>query len=578
MIPLVIRNKYSRQPTEFICECGNKTISPYRCGIAAKNCGQCWKKDLKIGAKIRMLTLLEDVGDKRKSDKVQWQCDCGSVKNIAIKSVLSGLTSSCGCKQIRQNIGNCDKRPKTINILDLYGTQYGDLTIIDKSNIMIMDRSDTKVLTLCKCGKEHMISLGQLERYKTTNCGKCNTIDILEGTKLGKLTVAKSYYGMHRHSDTKIDCVCKCGRDHRVSMHNLNKVKSCGKCSQVMIEWWKSKQSIRNHIYDLNYLLEYFKGSMLEPQSAVKSLNEYTNIKCLYCDKIFKTKLSWVYHNRTRSCGCISNNVSGLSYLVKKWFPEASLEFKIDGFKYDIKINDALIELHGLRYHSDIFRDSRKTDRLKYKCANDNGYKYLMFYEDEIKKSPDKVKNLISSKLGKRGDIKLRPQSLSFVEVSVKETKTFLNDYHYIGSCGASRHFAAYDKDRIVAVMLFSPPTRQNTVGIELSRFCVDPKYRIYGLGSWMLKRCIESGINLPIVSYSDNRLHDGGLYTNMGFTLDGNIKQDYYWVKNNTRYHKSSLRKPHGCEMTEDQLRRSQGYFKIFDLGKKRWVLRSST
>ena len=123
--------------------------------------------------------------------------------------------------------------------------------------------------------------------------------------------------------------------------------------------------------------------------------------------------------------------------------------------------------------------------------------------------------------------------------------------------------------------MSFSHPSRQNIDGIELKRFCVHPDYKIYGLGSSMLKKVLAiSDFSLPIISYSDNRLHNGQLYINMGFHKCHETKQDYYWVKANKRYHKSALRKPKGCDLTESQLRESEGYRKIYDLGKTKWLL----
>lgn len=102
--------RWSKRKVEFICTCGNKITTAYKIGINRDNCGECWKKDLVIGSTIRQLTFLEDIKYKNKSDKALWLCDCGIQKNIAIKSVLNGLTSSCGCKCITPNIGNCDNR------------------------------------------------------------------------------------------------------------------------------------------------------------------------------------------------------------------------------------------------------------------------------------------------------------------------------------------------------------------------------------------------------------------------------------------------------------------------------------
>ena len=75
-------------------------------------------------------------------------------------------------------------------------------------------------------------------------------------------------------------------------------------------------------------------------------------------------------------------------------------------------------------------------------------------------------------------------------------------------------------------------------------------------------------------MSYSDNRLFTGNVYRKMGFTSDGKVKPDYYWAKGDRRHHKSKLRKPRGSVLTETSLRESQGFRKIWDLGKKRWVM----
>ena len=61
-----------------------------------------------------------------------------------------------------------------------------------------------------------------------------------------------------------------------------------------------------------------------------------------------------------------------------------------------------------------------------------------------------------------------------------------------------------------------------------------------------------------------------------MGFKFDGNVTPDYYWIKKQKRFHKSGLRKTKEerlTGLTETQLRGAQGYKKIWDLGKKRWV-----
>lgn len=75
------------------------------------------------------------------------------------------------------------------------------------------------------------------------------------------------------------------------------------------------------------------------------------------------------------------------------------------------------------------------------------------------------------------------------------------------------------------------------------------------------------------IVSFSDNRLFSGKVYEKIGFSRDGDVRPDYYWVKGNNRFHKSRLRKTAGDSRTETEIRKSEGYEKIYDFGKVRWV-----
>lgn len=573
----------SHVKTQFLCDCGNVVETSYRIGIRRKNCGECWKKLLPIHSKIKMLTLLEDVSSFNKSDKALWRCDCGIEKRIAIKSVLNDLTSSCGCKQLKPNVGNCDKR-KTEKI-QIAEFKTDGITILD--NKLLYSNDNDLINCRCKCGKEFKRKWNNIYFGNNKSCGRCNHIkrsDIIN-KKYGNLKVIHATleeYGPY--SEEYVDCECSCGltSKHRFKFLHLGQTKSCGNCSKVMDDWWSNKppiakegtKSIENK-YDIEYLNEYFKNSKLRPLHGVSTTTEPIRFQCLFCQSVFTTRLNWVYHSKVSSCGCINNNKSTrLNRIIKERFEDAEFEFKIGKYAYDIKLNNLLIECHGLRYHSTELRDSREIDRKKRRLAIENGFEYVMFYEDEIKNNTLKVFKTISSKLRREPKIKVRPQKLVFKKVDKKDIEGFLNNNHYIGSASAKYYFAAYFNDIIVGAMLFGQPTRQNIDGIELKRFCVHNDYEIYGLGSWMLKRAFENGVTKPIVSYSDNRLHNGELYKKLGFKKVGESRQDYYWTKDNKRYHKSSLRKPKECDITETELRTAQNYHRIWDLGKTKWIL----
>jgi hypothetical protein len=103
-----------------------------------------------------------------------------------------------------------------------------------------------------------------------------------------------------------------------------------------------------------------------------------------------------------------------------------------------------------------------------------------------------------------------------------------------------------------------------------------NPAFKVHGIWSKVLSVFLREESPPSIVSFSDDRLFTGGVYGNIGFSRSGAVRPDYYWTKGSRRFHKSSLRKK-GIErssgLTESQLRESQGYRKIWDLGKTRWV-----
>jgi hypothetical protein len=103
-----------------------------------------------------------------------------------------------------------------------------------------------------------------------------------------------------------------------------------------------------------------------------------------------------------------------------------------------------------------------------------------------------------------------------------------------------------------------------------------DPGFRIHGVWSKVLQIFKDNYSFKSIVSFSDNRLFSGGVYAKMGFVKDGDVRQDYYWVKGSKRHHKSALRKTEEEKKTgktEIELREAQGYKRIWDVGKTRWV-----
>jgi hypothetical protein len=79
------------------------------------------------------------------------------------------------------------------------------------------------------------------------------------------------------------------------------------------------------------------------------------------------------------------------------------------------------------------------------------------------------------------------------------------------------------------------------------------------------------------IVSFSDNRLTTGDVYSQLGFERNQAYGPDYFYVKDGHRVSKQSQRKSHtACPlgMTEWEWARTRGLRRVLDAGKVRWVV----
>jgi hypothetical protein len=251
----------------------------------------------------------------------------------------------------------------------------------------------------------------------------------------------------------------------------------------------------------------------------------------------------------------------------------SELEYDLNKLKYDIAIptKKLLIEMHGLKWHSE--QESKSRDALKFNNAIKNNNELIVIYEDEWANKNLIFKNIISNRLGIKNIKTARANKCSILQIDNKTINAFYEKFHYIGPTNSKYNYGAFLDNELVAAMSFRKPTRPTNAEFELSRMAGDFDIKIHGIWSKLLRKFIQDQNPNSIVTYSDNRLFSGKTYQKIGFKLDGHIKPDYYWVLNMKRFNKSALRKPKNTTITETQLRTSQGYRKIWDYGKTRWL-----
>lgn len=305
-------------------------------------------------------------------------------------------------------------------------------------------------------------------------------------------------------------------------------------------------------------------------------------------------KALWVY-DELRASGKLL--VSKTENEIRKWVEHLtgeswpSVRLLENGGELDMYCDKKkfAIEYCGLHWHNEQSPNPRGRNYHSNKLRESNalGIRLITIFEDEWISRKDQVKGYLKSALG-LNKTKLNARSLTVKKISKKEAFAFLNQNHIQGAaCGSVLFFALItSSNEIVSCMSFGRHPRQghNNVSV-LDRYSVLNGVSIRG-GASKLFAAARKEIVGKIISWSDNRWSNGNLYVTLGFKCEAELPPDYSYVDDSkrskaVRLSKQSQRKSKtGCPdgMTEVEFATSRKLYRIWDCGKKRWVLMSNT
>lgn len=562
----VIVNERSTKKLLFKCDCGKDKMMAFRNVVLglSRSCGKCSERLIKTGHVFGSLTWIDDDAyvQPESQKKHMFRCACGRVKAMRLFTVLRGRAKTCGDCHLT-SLRHGDKVHRF--------TYAGDDTTVHAGG--------SKALAFtCECGKtvnRRLKSIGPL-----STCGKCGYISLQAGQVYGNFTYDGKPLSIGPWSKRELPFICRCGnrKNLPICLITSGDVVSCTECYARVLSWFQANQPALKQLKCPVQPSQVPVG-VFKPLEVIRSVSKPFKALCPACGRTYGPRLTDLKRLKCITCGCVNNVVSApnceIAEFVRSLGHEAIQEYAMDGKVFDICVPSAglLIELQGIRWHSK--PDSRKRDMAKYLAAVASGHKTLWIFEDEWRRRRSVCEAIIAARLGCSRAARLRPSSCEIRSTSNSEANALYDSFHYIGRCASSFSYGAYVDGRLVAAMSFRKPSRQSAYDLEMSRMVSDPAFRIHGIWSKLMLRLQREHPGVSVVAYSDNRLFDGGVYRVMGFRLDGDVKPDYYWARGDNRFHKSALRKPPKCAVTETALRESQGYRKIWDLGKKRWVLK---
>lgn len=256
------------------------------------------------------------------------------------------------------------------------------------------------------------------------------------------------------------------------------------------------------------------------------------------------------------------------------------------GRELDIYLPDygVAIEYNGVYWHhEDVPHITRSYHYDKFLECAELGIRLITIFSYFWVHKKDVVKKLIAAKLNK-SDQRVYARKCTVVELKSSETKWFLEENHIQGYTPAEISYGLKFSNKLVAVMTFSRgriAMGKSRDHVELVRYATSCS--VVGGASKLLSHFIKTNEWDSIVSYSDNEWSDGNLYQTLGFDLDSTVPPSYWYVSRNgsRMYHRFTYSKQklikQGADpnLTESQITKSMGLLKIWDCGKKKWILR---
>lgn len=260
----------------------------------------------------------------------------------------------------------------------------------------------------------------------------------------------------------------------------------------------------------------------------------------------------------------------------KKW-PSINIgDRQLDLYNKEIGL---AIEYCGLYWHCeyhatyrDKFRHWSKMDL----CAS-KGIRLITIFEDEWLNRTDLVKSILLSKVG-IFNRRVGASRCKLVELNKQSAKDFIQSYHLQGMKNTSiiHALGLMLHEELLGVATLGAHHRGGNLPV-LNRLCFKSGVQIMG-GASRLVAGLQKRCNSTILSWSDNRWSDGSVYRSIGFKMDGNLKPDYSYVDLKSRVplrvSKQSMKKKEASILTEREIALGMKRYRIWDCGKRRWVL----
>ena len=237
------------------------------------------------------------------------------------------------------------------------------------------------------------------------------------------------------------------------------------------------------------------------------------------------------------------------------------------------------LEFDGIYWHNELYVSPDYHLNKTIECQKKE-IELIHIFEDEWLYKKEIIMSIIKNRLGVT-EKTIFGRKCVIKEVDNNTSKKFLNENHIQGNVNSKIRIGLFYENNLISLMTFSKG--RILMGgkpdeWELTRFVNVINTNVIGASSKLFKYFINTYKPNKVVSYSDIRLFNGGMYEKLGFIKKSQSKPNYWYVLNGLRYHRFNYRKSvlvkdgYDQNKTEKEIMFERKIYRIYDCGNIRW------
>ena len=537
-------------------------------------------------------------------NKIDVKCDkCGIENNVVYRDFKkSGYDKNhylCKkCKSLKNN----NEKYGVDNVFQLKSVK-------DKSKITIKEKYGVDNVSQMDIVKEKKEKTS-IERYGTKH--HLQNIDILNKQKI---TVKEKY---NVDNISQLDLIKEKKKDTVFKNYGVHYTHQSPIILQKVIETNKLKYGVEHTFQNKDIIEKIKKTNLLIYDNEFASKNDIVKEKITKQNIVTKNKITFNRDNNildidnhiiTSKCDCgkehtfvinrvlyykrretgtiictecnpISKNISGLELQLLNFIKDnyeyeviSNTKSIINPYELDIYLPELNLsfEFNGIYWHNELNKPSNY-HIMKSNLCEDKGIQLIHIWEDDWNYNQDKIKYFILNKLGKTEN-KIFARKCEIKEANDNLlVREFLNNNHLQGYTNSSIKLGLFYQDELVSLMTFKKNSRLGK--IELNRFCNKLNTNIIGGASKLFKYFLDNYDYNEVVSYADRSYSNGGLYRQLGFEYNYKTIQNYHYIVDGIRVHKSNFSKKilvkegYDVNKTEREIMLDRDIFRIYNSG----------